>query len=104
MVAIMLRATTLPSRDACCAVGGQYPPVAESGTNAQSPSAQRPSTPSTSRLTFTLIRPRSFGHATRSSVGFGETPAVQINVELTIFSPSLSSISRGLTAATFDLA
>ena len=38
-------ARTLPSRDACCAVGGQKSPVAGSGTSAQSPSAQRPSWP-----------------------------------------------------------
>src|SRR6266487_7204371 len=100
MVAIMLRATILPSRDACCAVGGQYLPVAGSGTNAQSPSAHKPSTLSTSRFAFTLIRPRSFGHGTRSRIGFGDIPAVQTSVELTIFSPLLSPISFGRTAAT----
>src|SRR6266446_1376366 len=93
MVAIMLRATTLPSRDACCAVGGQYLPVAGSGTSAQSPSAQRPSTPSTFKFELTLTRPRSFSHGTRSRIGFGEMPAVQTSVELTIFSPPLSPIS-----------
>ena len=44
-LAMMLCARTLPSRDACCAVGGQKSPVAGSGTSAQSPSAQRPSWP-----------------------------------------------------------
>src|SRR5215469_14107368 len=100
-LATLLCATTLPSRYACCAVGGQYLPVAGSGTSAQSPSAQTPSTPSTSRFAFTLIRPRSFGQGIRSRIGFGDMPAVQINVELTIFSPSLNSISLGRTATTF---
>src|SRR6266516_2056796 len=71
MVAIMLQATTLPSRDACCAVGGQYLPVAGSGTSAQSPSAQRPSTLSTFKFELTLTRPRSFSHGTRSRIGLG---------------------------------
>src|SRR5205814_3315184 len=44
-LAMMLCARTLPSRDACCAVGGQKSPIAGSGTSAQSPSAQRPSWP-----------------------------------------------------------
>src|SRR5215831_4314221 len=99
-LATILCATTLPSRDACCAVGGQYFPVAGSGTSAQSPRAQRPANSSTCRFAFTLMRPRSFGQETRSRIGFGEMPAVQINVELTIFSPSLSSISLARTAAT----
>src|SRR6266568_7041404 len=103
MVAIILRATTLPSRDACCAVGGQYLPVAGSGTSAQSPSAQRPSTPSTFKFELTLTRPRSFSHGTRSRIGFGDMPAVQTSVELTIFSPLLSSISFGRTARDFGL-
>src|SRR5919198_6562176 len=80
-LAIMFRATTFPSREACCAVGGQYLPVAGSGTSAQSPSAQTLSTPSTSRFEFTLIRPRSFGQGTRFKIGFGDIPAVQTNVE-----------------------
>src|SRR5262249_33189766 len=48
----------------------------------------------------TLMRPRSFAHGTISRIGFGDMPAVQTNVELTILSPSLSSISFGRTAAT----
>src|SRR5438552_16215258 len=100
MVAIMLRATTLPSRDACCAVGGQYLPVDGSGTSEQSPSAQRPPTPSTFKFELTLTRPRSFSHGTRSSIGYRDMPAVQISVELTIFSPSLSPISCGLKPST----
>src|SRR5207247_10124469 len=61
----------------------------------KSPSAQRPSTPSTFKFELTLTRPRSFSHGTPSRIGFGDMPAVQTSVELTIFSPSLSSISFG---------
>src|SRR5262245_33857656 len=74
-LATRLYASSLPSREACCAVGGCQPP-APSGIIAQSPNAQTPGNPSTCRQSFTLRRLRSLGNANPFSKGLGEVPAV----------------------------
>src|SRR5215471_21509060 len=86
----MLWATTLACRSPCCAVGGWNPPVLGSGTAAQSPNAQTPGQPSNSRDSVTSRRPRFFAQGIVSSNGFGEVPAVQINVLVGIVVPSLN--------------
>ena len=50
------------------------------------------------------MRPCSFGRLSWSSSGWGEEPAVQTNVKLVIDVPSLSVISREVTAVTLVLA
>src|SRR5258708_39256166 len=95
--AMMFCASTLPSREACCAVGGWYPPCS-SGIMAQSPSAQIPGYPSTPIAGLTLSRCRSFGRGSSSSKGCGAAPAVQTKVKLLIRVPSVSSTSVYVTA------
>src|SRR5690349_1413261 len=85
---------------ACCAVGGQDLPVVESGTAAQSPSAQTPGQPLTSRNSFVSNRPRSFEQFTRLKRGFGETPAVQTSRLVVITEPSLSRTAPSETLLT----
>ena len=101
----MLRASTAPSRDACCAVGGWNEPFfATSGIRAQSPSAHTSGWPGTRRSASTTILPFSLGSPIRSRVGLGEVPAVQTSVYEGMFAPSLSETSRAVTPETFVLA
>src|SRR5207249_11788643 len=101
--AIMVSASTLPWRKACCAVGGQDFPVVRSGTAAQSPSAHRPGQSATSRYSFTARRPRSFLHSRPCKSGLGDVPAVQTSVLVSIIVPSLNLTPRSETPSTFVL-
>src|SRR5215469_2077412 len=98
--AVMFRASTLASRKACCAVGGKYFPVLESGTSAQSPSAHTFGHSGTSRVASTQTRPRSFLHGSEASRGLGEVPAVQINILEARRVPSLNVTDSSETAVT----
>src|SRR5207244_612426 len=74
-------ATTLPSRMACCAVGGcDCPGFLISGTKAQSPAAQTSGRSQTCKNWFTTIRPRSFEQGSEEISGLGTVPAVHTRV------------------------
>src|SRR3954454_14874061 len=77
-----LRATVLPWRIACWAVGGlAWPGRAGSGTAAASPIAHTPSTPGTLQVWSVTIRPPSpSGRPSSATTGTGLTPAVQHTV------------------------
>src|SRR5579859_5442057 len=79
--AVILCATTLPSRIACCAVGGcDFPGCLASGTNPQSPTAHTPGQPGTSKNWFTKTRPHSFLQGSEETSGLGTVPAVHTKV------------------------
>src|ERR1043166_4763148 len=65
-------ATTLPSRMACCAVGGcDFPGWLASGTNAQSPTAHTPGQSGTCKNSFTNTRSHSFSQGREETSGLG---------------------------------
>src|SRR5260370_10242919 len=79
--AAILCATTLPSRMACCAVGGcDFPGCLVLGTSPQSPTAQTPGQPGTCKNSFTSTRPRSFSQGREETSGLGTVPAVHTRV------------------------
>ena len=83
-------------RSACCEVGGSGPGVSSFGTRAQSPSAHRPSWPSTRSSESTRTAPRSStGRPSWRRIGFGVTPAVHTSVCVAIRSPPESTTVPG---------
>src|SRR5437868_4863513 len=99
--AAILYATTLPSRMACCAVGGwDLPGVLMSGTNAQSPTAQTLGQSGIRKNWFTSNRPRSFAQASEETMGLGTVPAVHTKVRDGIETPSVKRTLSSVTLLT----
>ncbi len=98
----MFSATSLPSRSACCAVGGYgLSLLYASGIWAQSPTAQTLVSPLTwSVLSATTAPALLCSHGSVSSSGLGRFPAVQTRVRDGIRPPSASRTVSGPAPAT----